>query len=303
MDKKIYNNGIQSLSNDEYHSSAGISRSALMRFKRSPMHYWHEYESGDFVKAEPTSALILGDVVHTLVLEPHLYAERYAIQPVLPALPKVGLLRDVGRDIYETQKAARAAMEAQNDALGHAFLISSAGKMVISADVAAKAVAMAGAIQSNPIAVDLLQDCAMESSIYFDHQPTGIQLKARPDAWNGSIIVDLKTSVDASFRGFQGSAFGYGYFLQAAFCHEALKSVGVEMEKFVFLVVEKTPPYATAIYVLDDDALQFGINQLDELMARFKICQDTQNFPDYGIQTLTLPGYAKYENLMEFDDE
>lgn len=301
MDKKIYNNGIQQLTNEEYHASAGLSRSALMRFKRTPAHYWYEYESGEYVKPEPTPAMALGDVVHTLVLEPHLYAERYAIQPVPFALPKVGLLRDVGRDIFETQKAARAAVESQNEVLGHAFLVSSAGKMVISADVAAKAVSMAGAIQSNPVAFDLLQDCVMESSIYFEHKDTGIQCKVRPDAWIGSMVIDLKTSLDASFRGFQSSAFKFGYFLQAGMIYEAMRSIGKRLEKFVFLTVEKDAPYATGIYVLDEEALEFGVNQFEDIMARFKICQDSNNWPSYGIQTLTVPNYANYETILEVE--
>jgi hypothetical protein len=302
LDKKIYENGIQSLSNDEYHSSAGLSRSALMRFKRSPMHYWYEYESGDFVKPESTPALILGDVVHTLVLEPHLYAERYAIQPVLPALPKVGLLRDVGRDIFETQKAARAAMEAQNDAFGHEFLVSSAGKMVISADVAAKAVAMAGAIQSHDIARDLFQDCLFEQSIYFSHENTGIQLKARPDAMSGSIVIDLKTSLDASYRGIQNSAYKYGYFLQSGFIHQALKSIGIEMEKFIIVAVEKEPPFAVGIYILDQEAIDYGVNQLNELMAGMTHCIENKNWPSYPIKNLSVPNFAKYDLSIDVED-
>lgn len=277
MTKKIYENGIQQLTNEEYHASSGLSRSALMRFKRSPYHYWYEYESGEFVKPEPTPALILGDVVHTLVLEPHLYAERYVI------MPKFDRRTNAGKADYE------------------AFQLASIGKTIVPMDVAAQATAMAGAIASNPVAVDLLADCVMESSIYFEHKPTGIQLKARPDAWNGSIVVDLKTSLDASFRGFQNSAFGFGYFLQAAFCYEALKSIGQSLEKFVFVVVEKNAPYATAIYVLDDEALEFGVNQFDALMESFSRCRELESFPAYGIQTLTVPNYANYETILEVE--
>ncbi|MDQ8040096.1 MAG: hypothetical protein REH83_06790, partial [Rickettsiella sp.] len=35
--------GIYDISNEAYHQGPGISRSALMKFKRSPYHYWYEY--------------------------------------------------------------------------------------------------------------------------------------------------------------------------------------------------------------------------------------------------------------------
>jgi len=270
MKKTVYEDGTHNISNDSYHASEGLSRSALMRFKKSPQHYWYEYESGLYQRPEPTPAFVLGDVVHTLVLEPEMYDQRYVTSP------KFDRRTNAGKEAHQ------------------AFVATSAGRTVLSEDIAAQSIAMASSVRVNELAQELLVGGLVEQSIYWTHEATGIQLKARPDSWSGHLIVDLKTSVDASARAFQSSAWNYGYYLQSAFISEALKSIDIEMEKFVFLVVEKEPPYATAIYMLDEDALDFGIVQLNELMRRFKQCQNSGDFPGYGVQTLKLPGWAKF---------
>lgn len=277
MEKVKYENGIHEISNDEYHASQGVSRSALMKLKKSPYHYWYEYESGLYQRSEPSDALILGDVVHTLVLEPHLYDKRYIISPKFDRRTTAG-------------KADYAA-----------FQELAMGKVVLSQDIAAQAAGIAGMVNKNEIAADLLRDCVVESSIYFNHKPSGIQLKARPDAMLGSVVIDLKTTVDASYRGMQSSAYKYGYFLQSGFICEALKSIGIEMEKFIIVAVEKTPPYAVGIYILDQEAIDYGVNQLNELMVVMDSCINKDEWPSYPIQNLSIPHFAKYDLSIDAD--
>lgn len=62
--------GIYDISNDAYHQGPGISRSALMEFKRSPYHYWYKYLNPDYKPKAETPALLFGKAFHTLVLEP-----------------------------------------------------------------------------------------------------------------------------------------------------------------------------------------------------------------------------------------
>jgi len=276
MEKVRFEDGVHDISNSEYHGSQGISRSSLMKIKKSPYHYWYEYESGLYQRPEPTDALILGDVVHTIVLEPHLYDERYVISPKFDRRTTAG-------------KADYAA-----------FQESAMGKVVLSPEIAAQAAGMAGAVNQNEIACSLLADSVVEESIFWTHE-TGLQCKVRPDSRCGSVVVDLKTSKDAGFRGFQSSAFSFGYFVQAGMIHQGLKSIGVDMEKFVFIAVEKDLPYAVGIYVLDEEALDYGINQFNELMGMYAMCLDRNEWPGYGISALTLPGYAKFETMLEVE--
>lgn len=277
MEKVRFENGVVDIPNDLYHSSHGISRSALMKFKKSPYHYWYEYLSGEAVRGEPTPALIMGEAVHTLVMEPHLYHERFLVQP------KIDRRTNAGKAEYEQ------------------FMLQAVGKQVLTADNLAQATAMAASVHSNSTAHGLFQDSLIERSIYFTHS-TGIQCKARPDAWNDTLVVDLKTTMDAGMRGFQQSAYKFGYYLQAGLIAEALASIGIVMEKFVFVAVEKEPPYAIGIYVLDDDGIAFGIAQFDQLMQNLAQCEYAGTWPDYGIQVLNVPKYAAYDSLLEIEE-
>ena len=75
------------------------------------------------------------------------------------------------------------------------------------------------------------------------------------------------------------------------------------MEKFAFIVVEKVAPYATAIYILTDEALDYGVNQFNDLMRRVAECHRHNIWPSYGIMDCNLPNYLKFDALKEFDNE
>lgn len=288
--------GIHDIPNDIYHDSEGISRSGLWEFKRSPLHYWNKYLNPERVKEEPTPQMKLGEYVHALVLEPEYFYERYAVKPVLPELPCVGKLSDLGREEYDRQKTSRESMKVANELTMNEFLESSKGKEIIPADIYNQAKAIADSVLKDEIAQSLFKDVKIEQSIYFTHKHTGLQCKVRPDAWSGSIVTDLKTCADASYRAFQSAAFKGGYFLQAAMIKAALDSIGIHLDKFVFFCVEKTGAMPCVYYMLDDDALAYGMNQFDTLMEQFAYCFENNEWNAYEPQTLYIPGYARYED-------
>jgi hypothetical protein len=274
----IIENGVHDIENFIYHSSEGVSRSGLWEFKKSPFHYHYKYLNPNYVRPEPTPAMIFGELVHTTILEPNEFETRYAIKPNLDRRTKEG------KSFYE-------------------FFMNTLGKKTaISEDDHKKSLKMAWAFDLTPHAKDLIDGLDMERSIYWTHETTGIQCKVRPDAWKNGLVIDLKTSADAGFRGFQSSAHKYGYYLQAAMIHEALRSLNITMENFVFIVMEKEEPFATGIYTLDNEALQKGIEQFNELMISFAKCKESDNWPGYGIQNLTWPTYAKYDTLLEIEE-
>ncbi len=263
--------GVFDYTNEQYHAGEGISRSKLWTYKQLPSKYWYQYESGKYQRPEDKEAFILGDLVHTRVLEPHLFEERFIEMPHIDRRTKQGKLD------YEE------------------FQIKAAGKSLVKPDMIEHADAMVQSLLDNSTVSDLIQDAQYEKSIYWEHKPTGIICKARPDIWNGKIVSDLKTTLDAGYRGFQMSAFKHGYFLQAAMIYEALKSIGQAFDTFVFICVEKAAPYSVGLYMLDDEALQFGLDQFHMLMERFAESKQTNNWPDYGVQKLCIPKYATLE--------
>jgi hypothetical protein len=287
--------GVFDLTNEQYHASEGISRSKLWTFKQLPHKFWHQYMSGEYERPKESKAFYMGSLVHTLVLEPHLFETEYCLKPQLEKMPPEVRKKDVGAEMFEQVKAARAAIAVRNTAIAEEFQANLTAKSLVSEDDLAMANAMRNAVMANNTAVDLLTGAKIEKSIYWKHEATGLICKTRPDIWNGRIVADLKTCNDAGYRGFQLAAYKDGYFLQAAMMYEGLKSIGEPFHNFVYVCVEKTLPYSVALYMLDDDALQFGIDMFHSLMDRIAQCYEKNVWPDYGIQKLTVPRYATLE--------
>jgi len=290
-----YTDGVHDISNDYYHASEGISRSGLWEFKRAPIHYWDRYLNPDREPQKTTKPMKLGEITHCAVLEPDEFKRRYARQPIYLPLPKAVRLMDVGREEFEEFKAQKESIIHTNGLTKKMFEDGLEGKETIPIAVYDECEALSNSVWKNPVASALFKGVEAEKSIYFTHK-TGLQVKVRPDAWVGTVVTDLKTCVDASYNAFQRVAFGKGYFLQAAMIHQALKSLGIDMEKFVFFCVEKTGVMATVYYPLDDGALAYGLQQFDQLMEQMAWCLERNQWDGYESRELCLPGYAKYED-------
>ena len=263
--------GVFDYTNEQYHASEGLSRSSLWTFKQLPYKFWYEKLSGQYEQPADKEAFILGDLVHAMTLEPEKFDDQYMVMPNIDKRTKAG------KELYAQ------------------VMIEAAGKQLVKPETMDLAQQMRNSLMSNTTVCDLLRDAKMEKSIYWKHEPTGLICKARPDIWQGRIVSDLKTTLDAGFRGFQMSAYKYGYFLQSAMIYEALKSIDEPFHNFVNICIEKAKPYAIGLYMMDDAALQFGIDQYHYLMESIYKCYESNVWPDYGIQKLTIPNYATME--------
>ena len=72
------------LSNEDYHSSPGISKSGLDLINKSP------YLFSNRPKQEPTKAMLIGSATHTAVLERDLFADQYVWAPNVDGRTKAG---------------------------------------------------------------------------------------------------------------------------------------------------------------------------------------------------------------------
>ena len=274
--KKHYENGVHDITNQSYHSSAGISRSMLMDFKRSPHHYWYNHVSGAAQKEEPTPAMNLGNAVHTLVLEPGMWNEDFFV------------IKQLTRPRKDTAPWQKILDEAD-------------GRIILTPDESVKASCMANSVLTHPYAQELLQDCKVEQSIYFQHKGTGLQCKARPDAWFNNVVIDLKTNADGSYKAFQAACMNYGYFIQSAVIKQALESVGNELDEFIFIGVEKEPPYCVSIYNLSQEGLEYGEKMFNDLMLGIAHCINSNNWPGYAVKEILPPKWAAYDDELEID--
>jgi len=253
------------ISNADYHADPAISASQLKTVMQSPYHYWSRYLDPDRVAMAPTAAMRFGSLAHCAVLEPDELSKRYQLAPD-----------------RRTKEGKAAVVE-----------MAAAGIEAVSEADMVLAVNMAVAVHGHPTAGALLQSGQAEQSFWWDDIATGMRCKCRPDWFDGTTIVDLKTCQDASPTGFAKAVANFGYSIQAA--HYL---AGTLATRFIFVAVEKTAPYAIGVYELDTEALIHGSIARHNALQILQDCKAVNDYPGYtdGIQTLQLPGWALKDN-------
>jgi len=122
------------------------------------------------------------------------------------------------------------------------------------------------------------------------------RLKARPDAWKPGLVADLKTTADADPNEFGKAAFNFGYFMSAPHYIDLIKAATGEDVKFVFVNVEKTPPYLVSVTELTDADMDRGRYQLDRAKRIYRECLAADRWPGYPpFTTASLPRWAQYD--------
>lgn len=245
---------------ENYLASKAVSRSGLMDLLRSPQHFWYKHMSG-LADHEETNALKIGTAFHCLLLEPNLFNDKVLVWSGAPRNTKEG-------------KAEYA------DALENAN-----GRVIIKQSEFDQLKLMAQSIKDQPAAGKLINSSGkVEASFFYHDQTHDVMAKARPDFWReDGIVIDLKTTVDASEDEFSKSIANYGYDVQAFMQMEAVERVtGNRPQAFVFIAVEKDPPYACAFYQADEDLLRCGEYRYHMLMEKYASCYKSGKWPGYG---------------------
>lgn len=271
-----FTQGIYDIPNEEYHASEGISRSQLMAMRRTPYHYWFDHISGLSAGHVESEAMKLGSALHVMVLEPDKFDAQYY----------------VGKHCDRRTTIGKQSHAQQLEEAGTRILLAPDNYRLLQS--------MVEGIGKNNDAQAILsvnqQLGKAEQSIYWDDPNTGLLCKCRPDLWHDTVVIDLKTSLNASYREFQSSTYKYGYHIQAGMIQEGIRHVtGITIHDFCFVVVEKEPPFATAVYLLDETALAKGVSEFRTLLRRVKDSMESNNWDGYPTQNLILPVWAHYD--------
>ena len=74
-------------------------------------------------------------------------------------------------------------------------------------------------------------------------------------------------------------------------------ALGQRVDAFVFLAVEKTEPFAFAVYELPPSIVEEGRAQIRKALPVYAECKATGNWPGYadGVQELKFPRWAYKE--------
>lgn len=263
------------MTNAEYHGDTSrVSKSGLDQINRSPAHYWQRYLNPNREPEVQSPALLLGSAFHSAVLEPEDFSASY-IRAI-----------ECDRRTKEGKKAWEDFMSIQD------------GKTAVNAGEFDKLLAMRKAIQAHPIASALLEDGTAEGTLHFTHAGTGVACKSRLDFLHssGEYIIDLKTTEDASPAAFFKSVANYRYHVQGAFYLDAFAYAGLKApDKFVFIAVEKSPPYGVGVYYLPEDVLAIGRECYEENLATYAEAISSGIWTGYTpekILPVTLPAWA-----------
>lgn len=261
------------LTASDYHAHPAISKSQLDMIAKSPAHF-KAHLDGEIERTE-TPAMRLGTALHCAVLEPERFELEYVAAP------------DFGDGRTKAAKEAKAAFEAEH-----------AGKLVLSASEYASIVGMSASFSRAATSSILLgRSLRREASVFWTDDTTGIECRCRPDALgdDGAVIVDLKTTDDASPAAFAKSIAKYGYHRQAAFYIDGVEAATGKRPAFVFAVAEKTAPFACAFYSLDDASTEQGRRENRRNLLTLAACRASGDWPGYidQIEMISLPAWAQ----------
>lgn len=257
---------------EEYNKWEGLSDSQMKALKQSPMHY-QNYLNKPF---KDTPAMALGRAVHTAILEPLEFAERYRVCPEADGRTKEG-------------KAIKAAFEAENEGF--------TGELITAAqDATCKA--MVKSIAAHKTATKLLSlEGECEISMTWKDE-NGIPCKGRPDKFlpNHKMFIDLKTTIDGSPEKFPKTIGDFGYHRKASHIIDghAIINEHPPIESYVFIVIESAEPHAVAVYYLDPEAIMHGQREATRLKAIYRECLSTNTWPGYPDEVIriNLPAWA-----------
>jgi len=210
----------------EYRAIPALNQSTLKAFSDDAWAFHQREILGNAPPEAETDAMRAGTLIHTAVLEPHLLDEEYA------AFDGSDRRTKAWREFAEEAEAA--------------------GKIPTLKKDIDSALRLSDSVRQNATIAALLEEGHSEVTALATCPQTGLRLKGRFD-WltPGGCIVDLKTTADVDEWAWQRSAKKFRYGVQDSFYRELAQLNGIKNPDFVFLVVERNPPYRRRLYSFD----------------------------------------------------
>jgi PDDEXK-like domain of unknown function (DUF3799) len=149
---------------------------------------------------------------------------------------------------------------------------------------------MVASLRRHPIAAALLFGHAGDCEVTVRWDAGGVPCKARVDRLlkHLPVAIDLKSTSAASPAEFARSVAHYGYHRQDAFYRDGLAAVGHPVDAFVFVAVEKSPPYAVGVYTLPEAWIDMGRRSIARDLATLADCCASGVFPGYADRIIEL---------------
>ena len=261
-----------------YFGRMALSNSGMSELMRCPAHLKAMLDRCG-QEDNTNGAFLAGSLFHCMGLEPSEVSVRYRL------------------------KANRGNTKAGKE---EAEMAARDGVQLVSQDMWETCSAMAAAALRHPVmrSAHAAGDLRTEQSVYWTELNGTVPCKARVDALvtlpnYGLCAIDLKTTRDASLSAIEKSLYTYGYHRQAAWYRRGLRSAGMDVRGFLFLFVEKEPPYLTVATSISEGAQALALDEIKDCVETFAGCMASGVWPGYTespVIELDLPAWAYKRN-------
>jgi exodeoxyribonuclease VIII len=245
---------------EKYRKAPGVNHSTLRHMSQSPAHYKYALEN----PVEPTQAMIFGTILHGRILEP-----ARVLHVVRPS--GMDFRSKTGKEWRDAQTKPILTVEEDN-------ALTQCQQSVFRHETAA----------------EIIRRSKREVSIFKRDKPTGLLLKARLDCLLSddqdlTTVVDVKSVDDASTADFSRKLFNMSYHEQAALYLDI-----AEASFFIFIAVEKVPPFAVNVFQLNPASIEVGRRAYRRNLELLKQCIERDDWPAYGdgINEVDVPDFV-----------
>lgn len=257
----------ESLARLQYESIVALNYSGMKEILRSPAHYQTMLNK----ERSESKALRIGKMVHESILQPEIF-ELYKPEPQVDRRTKEG------KETIEFFKASLKDGDRICSADEYDFVLSVADSVTIALEKKGIKFKETESVQQATCGV------------------TGVNLKCCLDSiGEDNVIYDIKTTDDGSPQAFYRTALNYKYYIQS-YLYKAISN----LNKFVFVVVEKEPPFAVSFYELGPEFDEKAKQEVDKALLIYSECMKTNKWPGYteDIVKLDLPKKQISPNLI-----
>lgn len=262
----------------DYFDWPGEHYSTLKHILTSPLAYRRACD----VPLADRDTFRLGRAAHTAILEPAKFAAEYAIWD-------------------EQTESGRSAP--RNGKRWDAFRSENAGRTILTAAQRDRALAMAAAAHSHPVAAPVLCDPSGRVELGMRWTEGRTACKGRLDLVTQARLVEVKTCQDPSPARFAATAVRFHYHLQLEMYGAGLKATqGIEREPMI-IAIQNTEPFDVVCYSLPADTRAHGAAEFREALDLVHACSGLGVWPGQAVEEeieLRLPLWAVDEQDREW---
>lgn len=274
--------GTFALPDTVYHDpekAPGVSRTVIVELLQKSASHAQTLIEGTHAKTL-TKAMVGGTLFDRALLEPELFIEGVTHWVIPASIDKL------------TTSEGRAWRKEHPD-LPAIPVDSDVGTVVSLNDIKG----MKASVMAHPIGRVIVEQGTKQESAFCKDLNTGLMRKVRPDAR----IYDADTKivladVKCTFRGgASGAAWAkhcarMAYYIQDPYYSDVYADL-YEKPYFLFLVVERKPPYAVSVFQIDEEGRQAGRRRYRLALEQIRRCQETGVWPGYDqkIRLISLP--------------